>query len=101
MITDRDLAIQAVASGADPTRTTVKDYVTSPIVYCFDDQDTKEALQQMAEKQLRRLVVLNRKKRMVGIVSIGDIATREIESLCGKTLKEICRPAQSDQSAVA
>jgi CBS domain-containing protein len=102
MITDRDVTVQAVASGVDANKATVKDYVTSPIVYCFDDQDTEEALRLMTEKRLRRLVVLNRQKRLVGIVSLGDIACRTAEeSISGKALKEISRPSPSAQSAVA
>src|SRR5688500_2645210 len=75
-ITDRDLAIRAVADGADPFQTPVKQVMSSHLFYCFEDDDLEAAAQLMEEKQVRRLPVLNREKRLVGIVSLGDFALR-------------------------
>jgi CBS domain-containing protein len=93
MVTDRDIAVRAVADGCDPRATHVKDVMTPDIVYCFEDQDVKEAARLMKENQIRRLVVLNRDKRLVGIVSLGDLAVETgDEKLAGKTLEEVSLP---------
>jgi CBS domain-containing protein len=80
MITDRDITIRATAEGRDPNTTRVREVMTPDIVYCFEDQDVREAAQIMEERQIRRLVVLNREKRLVGIVSLGDLATQTDEA---------------------
>jgi CBS domain-containing protein len=74
-ITDRDITIRAVAEGRDPNTTTVADVMSEGIRYCFEDQDIEEAAQLMSEAQVRRLPVLNRDKRLVGIVALADLAT--------------------------
>lgn len=66
MITDRDITIRATARCCDPTDTSVNEVMTPDITYCFDDQDVTEAAELMKEKQIRRLAVLNRNKRLVG-----------------------------------
>jgi CBS domain-containing protein len=73
-LTDRDITIRAVCEGKDPNRATVREAMSQDIVYCFEDQQTEEAADLMAEKQIRRLAVLNRQKRLVGVLSLGDIA---------------------------
>src|SRR5688572_12331812 len=75
MITDRDITIRAVAEGKDPTTTRVREAMTEEIIYGFEDQDVQEAARTMQERQVRRLLVMNRDKRLVGIVSLGDLAT--------------------------
>src|SRR4051812_20949815 len=76
VITDRDITVRATASGLDPSSTRVEDAMTPQINYCFEDQDLEEAAHLMEEKQIRRLPILNRQKRLVGIVSLGDLAVR-------------------------
>jgi CBS domain-containing protein len=94
MITDRDITVRATAEGEHPWTGRVREVMTPGVVYCFEDQDVAEAAHLMEEKQLRRLVVLNRDKRMVGIVSLGDLAVRtKDEHLGGKTLEHISEPA--------
>ncbi len=73
-ITDRDIVIRAVAEGTDPKSLTVADVMTPEITYLFEDQDCEEAVKVMEEKQIRRLVILNRDKDMVGIVALADLA---------------------------
>src|SRR5215510_6894694 len=73
MITDRDIAVRAVAKGKNPD-TPVRDIMSSEIRYCFDDQELDEVAANMADVKVRRLPVVNRDKRLVGIVSLGDIA---------------------------
>lgn len=76
-ITDRDITIRAVCEGKDPNATPVREAMSEHIVYCFDDQDTGEAAELMCQKQIRRLAVLNHDKRLVGVLSLGDIAERD------------------------
>ena len=93
MLTDRDITIRAVAEGKDPGNTKVQDVMTSDIHYVFEDQDVAEAAKQMKDRQVRRLVVLNRDKRMVGIVSLGDLAVETADrDIAGKTLEEVSQP---------
>src|SRR5690348_11223371 len=94
MLTDRDITLRSVAEGHDPRADRVMDVMSPGIVYCFDDQDVTEAADLMREKQIRRLPVLNRDKRLVGIVSLGDLAVHAGQNeLLGETLKEVSRPA--------
>lgn len=95
MLTDRDIAVRAVAEGQDPWTDHVRDVMTPDIVYCYEDQDVREAAKLMKEKQIRRLVVLNRDKRLVGIVSLGDLAVDTgDEELAGATLEAVSEPAK-------
>jgi len=74
MITDRDIAVRAVAAGLDGN-TPVRQVMSSDVRYCFDDEDVEHVAANMADIQLRRLPVLNREKRLVGVVSLGNIAS--------------------------
>src|SRR5262245_54720369 len=76
MITDREITVRATASASNPRETPVREAMTPNVVFCFEDQDVDDAAKLMKENQIRRLVVLNRDKRMVGIVSLGDIAVK-------------------------
>src|SRR5688572_27041303 len=71
MITDRDITVRAVAGEYDLAKSVVREVMTPKVVYCFDDQNVKEAAELMQEHQVRRLVVLNRDKRLVGVLSLG------------------------------
>jgi CBS domain-containing protein len=73
MITDRDIAVRAVARGRSPD-TPVREIMSAEIKYCFDDEDVEHVARNMANQQLRRLPVVNRDKRLVGILSLGDVA---------------------------
>ncbi len=94
MLTDRDIAVRAVADGRDPTVCKVRDAMTPDVVYCFDDQSVEEAERVMKEKQIRRVLVLDRAKRLVGIVSLGDLAVRTGDrEQTGEVLHEVSEPA--------
>ncbi|HYT90492.1 MAG TPA: CBS domain-containing protein [Gemmataceae bacterium] len=94
MLTDRDITVRSVAEGHDPRKDHVRDAMTPEIVYCFEDQDVAEAARIMKEKQIRRLPVLNRDKRLTGIVSLGDLAVESgNERLAGHALEGISEPA--------
>jgi CBS domain-containing protein len=91
MITDRDIAIRGVAKGKGP-KAKVRDVMTQDVKYCFDDQEIEEVTRNMADIQVRRLPVLNRDKRLVGILSLGDIAIRRDGKDAGDALRGISRP---------
>jgi CBS domain-containing protein len=93
MLTDRDLTIRSIAEGRDPKTTSVKETMTPQIVWCFDDQNVEEAENLMQEQQVRRLPVLDREKHLVGIVSLGDLATRAHDAGVVSTLEEVSMPA--------
>jgi CBS domain-containing protein len=89
-LTDRDIVVRCVAEGRDLASATVGDAMTDDLVYCHADQDTAEAAQLMADRQIRRLPVIDQDKRLVGIVSQGDLATRtDDDDLVGQTVEEI------------
>jgi CBS domain-containing protein len=92
MITDRDIAIRAVAAGKAPDGCKVRDILTEEIKYVFEDEDVGEAAQKMAEWQVRRLPVLNREKRLAGILSLGDIAFEGGQAHAGKAMEGIAQP---------
>ena len=94
MITDRDIAVRAVAQGQDPNRATVRDAMTGQMFFCYEDEDVQKAAKLMEEKQIRRLPVFDRSKRFCGIVSLGDIATRiHDEHLSAQVLEQVSEPA--------
>ncbi|MGH7944903.1 MAG: CBS domain-containing protein [Opitutaceae bacterium] len=95
MLTDRDIAIRAVAHGRDPKKTTVQDAMTGGIVFIYDDQDVDEAARLIETKKIRRLPVLNRDKRLVGIISLGDLAVNAGAGLGGEALKEVSEPSHA------
>jgi CBS domain-containing protein len=93
MVTDRDITVRAVAEGYHPRTATIKEVMTPDVVYCFEDQDVQQAANLMKQNQVRRLTVLNRDKRLVGIVSLGDLAVETgDEHLTGRTLEEVSLP---------
>ena len=90
MITDRDITVRAVAEGREPDAP-VREVMSADVKYCYDDADTEEVLENMGALQLRRMPVVDRDKRLVGIVSIGDLAKTE-RGESGEALSEIARP---------
>lgn len=89
MVTDRDIACRAVANGRDVSKMTARDVMTKGIVYCRDAEDLDDALRIMETKKIRRLPVINEKKRMVGMLSFGDISHAVSHELSGE-LVEAC-----------
>ena len=93
VITDRDLAVRAVARGLDPKNARVREAMTPQVLYCFEDQPISEAAQRMEEKAVRRLIVLNRRKRMVGMISLDDLARLPgNERRVGQVLERVAEP---------
>ena len=96
MITDRDIAVRGIADGKGPD-TKVRDVMTDEVMYCFDDDGIQQVCQNMAEIQVRRLPVVNRDKRLVGIVSLSDLAKKEANA--AKALRGIARPSEQHNQA--
>jgi CBS domain-containing protein len=97
MITDRDITVRATSAGSTPDSTRVEEVMTSDVRWCFDDQSVDEVMEQMADVQIRRIPVVNHDKKLVGIVALGDIATKapaDVED----TLQNISTPSQPDDS---
>jgi len=93
MLTDRDIVVRIVSEGQDSQSTKVRDAMTHNVIYCFEDQDVEEAVQIMEDNQVRRIMVLNRNKQPVGIISTGDIAVlNEDEQLTGELIKQVSEP---------
>ena len=91
MITDRDIAIRGVAQGKGPD-TPVREVMSdSKVLYCFEDDDLNDVAKNMGSEQVRRLPVVNKDKRLVGIVSLGNIAQRESKS-AGKAVRGVSKP---------
>jgi CBS domain-containing protein len=74
MVTDRDIAIRGVAEGKDSQKIKVSEIMSKKVLYCYEDQELDEIAQNFAKNQVRRLPVLSRKKRLVGILSLADMA---------------------------
>jgi CBS domain-containing protein len=93
MITDRDIAIRGVAQGKGP-EVRVRDAMTPGVKYCFETEDVAHVAKNMAELQIRRLPVMSREKRLIGIVSLGDLAADAPLSKSAEALRGVSRPAR-------
>ena len=91
MITDRDIVIRVVAEGKNPEEVAVSEIMTEGIDYCYEDENLEEVGERMAQSRHRRFPVLNREKRLVGIISLGDLAIgeRATDSITQETYREI------------
>ena len=89
MVTDRDIIVRAVANGGDLSNKTARDVMTSGIVYCREEDDINDAVKLMEEKQIRRLPVIDEGKRLVGMLSLGDIAHASQLQLSGELLQSV------------
>lgn len=98
VITDRDIVIRAVAEGKDPQKTFAREIMSSKVLYCYEDQSLEEVAENLGENQIRRLPVLNREKRLVGILSLGDLALSDDQpEKIGKALDQISKPSSFNQ----
>ena len=89
MVTDRDIAIKGLADGRDPATLTARDVMTGPILYCRTEEDIDDAARVMEQHQVRRLPVIDENKRMVGILSLGDIASATSHELTGELTQAV------------
>jgi CBS domain-containing protein len=91
MVTDRDIAVRGVGEGSSPSAP-VAQVMSREVKYAFDDEDVDAVAENMADLQVRRLPVVNRDKRLVGIVSIGDVARAAKPKEVGETLRDVSQP---------
>jgi CBS domain-containing protein len=89
MVTDRDIACRGMANGHDVKKLTARDVMSKPILYCHTMDQVKTAAEIMESKNVRRLPVINEKKRLVGIVSLGDLASKAPHTLSGQVLSAV------------
>ena len=91
VVTDRDIVLRAVTEGGDIDGVNARQVMSSQVLYCFADEAVADVLKNMGDNQVRRLPVLSRDKRLVGIVSLGDLS-RAATAQSGSALKEISKP---------
>lgn len=89
MVTDRDLALRVLGEGRDPAKTTAEDVMTPGIVWCLTTQTVEDAVHMMEQKKIRRLPVIDQKKRLVGMLSLGDIADAMPRQLLGEVVNAV------------
>jgi CBS domain-containing protein len=93
-VTDRDIAVRSVAQGRDPRTAPVSEIMTPEAFHCYNDDDVEDVGRCMQEKEVRRMLILDREGNLVGVVSLGDIAKSDGEkTLAGETLGEITEAA--------
>ena len=93
MVTDRDITVRGVASGMIPQEALVSDVMTEDVRWCLETDTVEQVLDQMGDEQVRRLAVLNEAREVVGIVALGDLATRQSADT-DEALREISSPDQ-------
>ena len=93
IVTDRDIAVRGVAAGMIPQESLVADVMTAEVRFCRADDTVEQAMAEMGDLQVRRLPVLDAKNEIVGIVSLGDLATRQ-SAHTDETLREISTPGR-------
>ena len=98
MVTDRDIAVRGVASGLLPDEACVSDVMTQEVQWCTEDQDSEEVMRLMGQSQVRRVPVINVDRELVGIVSLGDLATRQ-SGHTDTALREISAPGPRTDGA--
>lgn len=94
MLTDRDMTVRAVSEGLDTEQCCVSDVMSVDLHYCTSDQDAQEVMKLMGARQIRRLPVVDHDHRLVGIVSLGDLALRQHDDVA-RTLRRISAPADA------
>ncbi|SDO71858.1 CBS domain-containing protein [Lutimaribacter pacificus] len=92
MLTDRDIAIRGVGAGKGPGAK-VREVMTDDVCYCFEDEEIEAAARNMGAQQIRRVPVIDRDKRLVGVLSLGDIAVRQAAETAGDALEGIAQPS--------
>ncbi len=98
MVTDRDITVRGVAQGRPADSTPVSEVMSEDVLCCFEDQSIEEATEQMRAAQVRRLPVLDKDKHLVGMLALGDVATKAGSDEAGEALTEISEPSEPDRS---
>jgi CBS domain-containing protein len=97
VLTDRDIVVRSTAAGSPPDAVRVNEVMSDDVRWCFEDEPVEQAQRQMAEMQIRRLPVMDRKKNLVGMVSLGDLAAERASGV-EETLRSISEPSEPDRS---
>ena len=95
VVTDRDIVVRAVSAGIG-SAAAVGGIVSGPVEWCYDDEDVSVAQRKMADRQVRRLPVVDADKRLVGIISLGDVATNA-DGEISSTLGAVSSPSYPDR----
>lgn len=91
VLTDRDIAVRCVAEGNDSNKVHAGDVMTEKVLYCYDDQNLEEVVTNLGDNQVRRLPVMNRQKRLVGILALSDLARARVNpKKLEDSLSKIC-----------
>ncbi|KAB2912421.1 MAG: CBS domain-containing protein [Hyphomicrobiaceae bacterium] len=93
MVTDRDIVCRGLAAGLDLSSATARDVMSKGIYYCRDTQDVADAARTMEQKKVRRLPVIDQDKRLIGILSVGDISRTGERALCGEIVQAVAARA--------
>jgi len=94
IITDRDIVVRAVSQGMDPNTTRVSEAMTDEVEYVYEDDDISTVVSKMKEAQVRRILVVNHDKKLVGIIALGDLSEEMNTQEAGQTLESISEPSQ-------
>ena len=97
IITDRDITVRATAVGKDPDKVRVREIMTEDVRWCFEDEAVEDVAQMMGDVQIRRIPVVDRNKRLVGIVALGDLATDRARG-ADEALRRISEPSEPDRT---
>ena len=89
MVTDRDIVCRALANGREPSNLTARDVMSKGITYCRDSEDIEDAVRIMEKQEIRRLPVLNKDKRMVGMLSLGDLSHATSHEIVGEVMEAV------------
>ena len=89
IVTDRDIVVRGLIGKADPRQLTARDVMSAPIMFCHANEDPEDAVRIMERKQIRRLPVIDEHRRMVGMLSLGDVAAQVSASLASEALRAV------------
>ena len=89
MVTDRDIVCRAVAEEADLAMATARDVMTKGIIYCREDEDIEDVIHLMEDRQVRRLPVISKEKRLIGILTMGDLSHAVSHELAGELTRSV------------
>ena len=98
IVTDRDITVRAAARALPPDRTPLQEVMTEDVHCCYEDQSLEEVTDSMQRLQIRRMPVLDRQRQLVGMLSLGDVATKAAPRAAFAALTEISQPAEPDRT---
>ncbi len=89
MVTDRDITCRSLADGRDAGKLAARDVMTKSVLYCGSEEDIDDAIRFMRAKKVRRLPVINERKRLVGMLAIGDICAKVSRDVSGEAIRSV------------